>query len=97
MYAVVLSHDLFMIIGIVSHFYCIGEELADLIDCRTGLIMPQVPCKAFWNGFEDIQGLKTIYMKILLIYMYILSVFSSSQRSYTQRCSSVKTERLANW
>lgn len=33
-----------------------GEELADLIDCRTGLIMPQVPCKAFWNGFEDIQA-----------------------------------------
>ncbi|XP_019850041.1 PREDICTED: uncharacterized protein LOC100639981 [Amphimedon queenslandica] len=32
-----------------------GEEPADLVDCRTGLIMPQVPSKAFWGGFDDIH------------------------------------------
>ena len=33
-----------------------GEELADLVDCRTGSVIHQIPSKTFWNGFEDIHG-----------------------------------------
>ena len=32
-----------------------GEELADLVDCYTGLMMTQVPTKAFWSGFENTE------------------------------------------
>eukprot|EP00731_Ephydatia_muelleri_P021265 Em0013g992a len=30
-----------------------GNELADLVDCRLGQVLPQVLTKVFWKGFED--------------------------------------------
>lgn len=36
--------------------FFVGEEFADLVDCRTGLLMPRVPSKAFWNGFDHLEG-----------------------------------------
>ena len=33
-----------------------GEELADLVDCRAGLILLQVPCRTFWAGFNNMAG-----------------------------------------
>lgn len=33
-----------------------GEEPADLVDCRSGRVISQIPTKAFWSGFEDMNG-----------------------------------------
>ena len=33
-----------------------GEEAADLVDCRIGLHLLQLPTKMFWDGFEDMGG-----------------------------------------
>ena len=32
-----------------------GSELVDLVDCRSGLILPNIPAKQFWVGFEDVR------------------------------------------
>ncbi len=39
------------------HLY-IGDELADLVDCKihVGLVMREVPCRKFWAGFENMEG-----------------------------------------
>ena len=34
----------------------LGNELADLVDCRLGQVLPQVLTKVFWKGFEDEHG-----------------------------------------
>ncbi len=33
-----------------------GEEPADLVDCRIGLHLLQLPSKTFWDGFENMAG-----------------------------------------
>ena len=33
-----------------------GEEAADLVDCRIGMHLLQLPSKTFWAGFEDMSG-----------------------------------------
>ena len=33
-----------------------GEEAADLVDCRIGLHLLQLPSRVFWAGFEDMSG-----------------------------------------
>lgn len=33
-----------------------GDELADLVDCRMGLVLLQVPCRTFWAGFDNMSG-----------------------------------------
>ena len=30
----------------------LGEELADLVDCRNGLVLQQLPSRVFWSGFS---------------------------------------------
>ena len=45
----------YLLLDVVIIGLLLGEEPADLVDCRTGLIMPQVPSKAFWGGFDDIH------------------------------------------
>ena len=40
----------------VSFLRDFGEEPADLVDCRSGRVIPQVPTKAFWSGFENVDG-----------------------------------------
>lgn len=32
-----------------------GEELADLVDCHLGMILPQLPSKTFWAGFDNMN------------------------------------------
>lgn len=32
-----------------------GEELADLVDCRLGMLLLQLPSKTFWAGFDNIN------------------------------------------
>ena len=38
-----------------NKLWLIGDELADLVDCYTGLMMTQVPSSAFWSGFENLD------------------------------------------
>lgn len=33
-----------------------GNEPADLVDCRVGLVVLQVPCQTFWAGFDNMAG-----------------------------------------
>ena len=39
-------------------FVCLsaGDEPADLVDCRLGLHLLQLPTNTFWAGFEDMSG-----------------------------------------
>ena len=32
-----------------------GEELADLVDCRLGMALLQLPSKTFWAGFDNMS------------------------------------------
>jgi lysine-specific demethylase 3 len=32
-----------------------GSERVDLVDCRSGLILPDVPAQQFWIGFENVR------------------------------------------
>eukprot|EP00731_Ephydatia_muelleri_P021270 Em0013g997a len=42
-------------LSIFQHHWRRGQvnELADLVDCRLGQVLPQVLTKVFWKGFED--------------------------------------------
>ena len=33
-----------------------GSERVDLVDCRSGLILPDVPAQQFWIGFENVRS-----------------------------------------
>ena len=41
-----------------------GEEPADLVDCRRGMILLQLPSKTFWAGFDN-MNCKHMYMNIV--------------------------------
>ena len=41
-----------------------GEEPADLVDCRLGMILLQLPSKTFWAGFDN-MNCKHMYMNIV--------------------------------
>ena len=33
----------------------LGNEFVDLVDCRTGMILPNIPSKQFWIGFDSVR------------------------------------------
>ena len=49
-----------------------GDELADLVDCRNGVVLQQLPCRVFWSGFCKVSCklflYKTVRIHKLVLY-----------------------------
>lgn len=48
-------------------FFCFffpGSEIADVVNCRTGVVIEKFKVGDFWEGFESIKGL---FVNVLLI------------------------------
>ena len=49
-----------------------GEEPADLVDCRLGMVLLQLPSKTFWAGFDNMNSeLIVQYSTVQYVIQYV--------------------------
>ena len=47
-------------------FFFVGSEIADVVNCRNGVVIERFKVGDFWEGFESIKGLFVSILSITL-------------------------------
>ena len=51
-----VSEACFVFLRCTVLLYLLGSETADMVDCRIGALIKDVPVGQFWNGFDLVSG-----------------------------------------
>ena len=89
-----LNRELWTPISFLRDF---GEEPADLVDCRSGRVIPQVPTKAFWSGFEDMEGEQKNESEVAMAYHPSFIVFPLTARLKDPEYNEMRLLKLKDW
>lgn len=53
-----------VLMSVLLHYTFLGDELADVVNCRTGKTLENFSVGAFWKGFESMQGTLPVLLAI---------------------------------